>query len=176
MKLSSLFRLIAASIVGILSVTAGAASPGSGSLDGQRGEATWTGGPFVAPNPSTTGGLVKQVPCDVGQPVCDSFRLTVASNVSEVLIAIAPGAGFETDDYDLYVYNDQGVQIASDASEDGYEAVVIANSGSTYSGVAQPTRRQPVDSIRECLEAVPDQVMVPVLDSGQMIDLTVMLL
>ena len=192
MKLSSLIRLVAVLTLGVLSVTAGAATPGNGSLDGNRGEATWTGGPFVASNPATTAGLIKQVPCDLGQPACDSFRLTVANNVPEVLIAIAPAAGFESDDYDLYVYNDQGVQIASEATEDGYESVVIANSGSAYfdvrvqayiinpgsgySGLAQPTRRQPVDSVRECLEAIPDQVSLPALDGGQPVELSVMLL
>ena len=133
MKLSSFVRLVAVFSLGLLSVTAGASTPANGSLDGNRGEATWTGGPFVAPNPATTAGLVKQAPCDLGQPACDSFRLTVASNVSEVLVAIAPAAGFEGDDYDLYVYNDQGVQIAADATEDGYESVIIANSGSVHS-------------------------------------------
>ena len=192
MKLAGLSRLVAVFTLGILSVTAGAATPANGSVDGQRGEATWTGGPFVVPNPSTTGGVIKQVPCDVGQPVCDSFRLTVSGNVQEVVVAIAPAAGFETDDYDLYVYNDQGVQIANDASEDGYESTVFAHSGSayydvrvqpwlinpgsSYSGVAQATRRQPVDTVRECLEAVPENVAVPVLDSGQMVELSVMLL
>jgi Metallo-peptidase family M12B Reprolysin-like len=192
MKLSSLIRLVAIFALGILSVTAGAATPANGNLDGQRSETTWTGGPFVVPNPLTTGGAVKQVPCDLGQPVCDSFRITVSGNVSQILVAIAPAAGFETDDYDLYVYNDKGLQIANDASEDGYESTVFAtdgsayydvrvqpyliNPGSSYSGVAQPVRKQPVDTVRECLEAVPENIQLPVLDAGQKIDLTIMLL
>ena len=192
MRLSGLLRLVAMLTLGLLSVTAGAATPGNGNLDGQRAEATWTGGPFVAPNPSTTGGLVKQVPCDLGQPVCDSFRLTVSGNVQQVLVAIAPTAGFETDDYDLYVYDDKGVQIASDAGADGYESTVfdhtgsayydvrvqpyLINPGSGYTGVAEPTRKQPVDTVRECLEAIPENVMLPVLDSGQRVELSVMLL
>jgi hypothetical protein len=189
---SSLIRLVAILTLGILSVTAGAATPESGNLDGQRAEATWTGGPFVVPNPSTTGGAVKQVPCDLGQPVCDSFRLTVSGNVQQVLVAIAPAAGFETDDYDLYVYNAAGVQIANDAGADGYESTVfnhdgsayydvrvqpyIINPGSSYSAVAQAVRKQPVDTVRECLEAVPENIQLPVLDTGQVIELSVMLL
>jgi hypothetical protein len=167
------------------------ANPASGELGGKE-ETVWDGGPFYASNPATTAGAVKQVPCDLGQPVCDSFRLTVASGVKQVLVAIAPAQGFETDDYDLYVYNDKGVQIATDADADGYESVVIDNSGSAYfdvrvqpytvgvgsgyRGVAQATRKQPVDAVRECLEAIPEEVMVPVLDSGQPIELSVYLL
>ena len=192
MKVSSVIRLVAILTLGILSVTAGAATPESGNLEGQRAEATWTGGPFVVPNPSTTGGAVKQVPCDLGQPVCDSFRLTVSGNVQQVLVAIAPAAGFETDDYDLYVYNAAGVQIANDAGADGYESTVfnhdgsayydvrvqpyIVNPGSSYSAVAQAVRKQPVDTVRECLEVVPENIQLPVLDSGQVIELSVMLL
>jgi hypothetical protein len=169
------------------------ASPSSGSLDSPNGEVTWSGGPFYVSNPTTTLGLTKQAPCDVGAPACDNFQLGVSANgVKQVLIAIAPDAGFEADDYDLYVYNDQGVLIASDTSGDGFESVVIdvgtsayfdvrvqpwlVSPGSTYSGVAQAARRQPVDTVRECLELVPEAVAIPVLDSGQRIELSVMLL
>lgn len=192
MKLSSLFRLVAVFTLGLLSITAGAATPANGNLDGNRAEATWTGGPFVVPNPATTGGAVKQVPCDLGQPVCDSFRLVVSGNIQQVLVAIAPAAGFETDDYDLYVYNDKGLQIANDADGDGYESAIFAhdgsayydvrvqpyivNPGSSYSAVAQPVRKQPVDTVRECLEVVPENVGLPTLDGGQMVELSVMLL
>lgn len=168
-----------------------AATPSSGDLDSPQGETTWDGGPFVASNPTTTLGLVKQTPCDPGAPACDTFRLTVSANgVKQVLIAIAPDAGFETDDYDLYVYDDAGTVIASDTSGDGFESVVIepgasafydvrvqpwlVSAGSTYSGVAQPVRGEPVDVVRECIELVPENVSV--LDSGQVVELSVMLL
>lgn len=165
----------------------------AGTLDSSNGEVTWTGGPFYVSNPATTLGLTKQVPCDVGSPACDNFRLTVSANgVKQVLIAIAPSSGFEADDYDLYVYDDDGVLVASDASGDGFESVIIdvgdsayydvrvqpwlVAPGSTYSGVAQPVRRQPVDVARECLELVPDSVAVPILDAGERVELSVMLL
>lgn len=192
MKLRSLSVVVLA-LVAVLTFPTFAASPASGSLDGQKSEAVWNGGPFYAPNPATTAGAVKQVPCDLGQPSCDSYRLTVASGVKQVLIAIAPAAGFESDDYDLYVYNDKGVQIANDADGDGFESTVIENDGtsayydvrvqpyiinpgSSYSGVAQPTRKQPVDTVRECMELVPENVALPVTDSGQAVELSVLLL
>ena len=189
------FRLSGLGVMVVLAVfafSAVAAEPANGNLGGPHDEAVWTGGPFYAPNPSTTGGVIKEVPCDLGEPVCDSFRLTADSNVKQILVAIAPAQGFETDDYDLYVYDDQGVQVAYNADGDGYESVIIDNGasayydvrvqpwlinpGSSYSGVAQPTRKQPVDTVRECLELVPENVAVPVLDSGQMVELSVLLL
>jgi hypothetical protein len=125
-------------------------------------------------------------------PACDHFRLTISSaSIKRVLVAIAPGQGFETDDYDLFVYDDQGRLLASDATSDGYESVVIENTGaafyevrvqpwtvtpgSTYSGVAMRTREQPfdVEPDNDCLEAVPDSVSV---DLPQPIELSVMLL
>jgi hypothetical protein len=174
----------------LLPVLALAATPPSGDLSSTQGESTWAGGPFVASNPATTAGLVKQAPCDLGQPSCDNYRFTVSSpGIKQVLIAIAPASGFEADDYDLYVYDDQGVMIASDASGDGYESVVInagtssyydvrvqaylVGVGSQYSGVAQPVRGQAIDVVRECLEAVPENVSV---DLGQEVELSVMLL
>lgn len=178
----------------ILSLPAFAASPATGSIANKNGEATWSGGPFYVSNPATTAGLVKPVPCDVGQPACDTFRLTVTGGgIKQVLIAIAPAAGFETDDYDLHVYNDKGVRVAEDASGDGYESTVISTAdgsayydvrvqpyivmpGSSYSGVAQPSRGAPVDVVTECLELVPENVGLPVVDTGERVELSVMLL
>lgn len=187
------FSMIVVAVTLAFSFSVFGASPSSGTLDSQNGEVTWSGGPFYVSNPTTTLGLTKQAPCDVGAPACDNFRLTVTANgVKQVLVAIAPAAGFEADDYDLYVYDDNGVLIASDASGDGFESVVIevgdsayydvrvqpwsVAPGSTYSGVAQPVRRQPVDVVRECLELVPEAVAVPILDDGQPVELSVMLL
>jgi hypothetical protein len=193
MKLHGFSRLVAMIIVGSFPLYVMAAEPTSGTVTGQD-DATWAGGPFFASTPTTTFDLVKQVQCDAGDPACDNFRVTVSSNgVKQVLIAIAPASGFETDDYDLHVYNDQNVRIATDASGDGFESVVIENDGSSafydvrvhpwlvgpgssYSGVAQAVRRQPVDIVRECFELVPEEVAVPVVDSGQTIELSVMLL
>ena len=184
---------VVASLLLSVSMAATAAQPAGGEIRDRNGEATWTGGPFYAPNPATTLGVVKQVPCDLGQPVCDVYRLTVSANsVRQVLIAIAPATGFESDDYDLYVYDDKGNRIASDGGEDGYESVVIniggstyydvrvqpwlIGAGSSYSGVAQPSRGEPVDTVRECLEAVPENVAVPIVDTNQRVELSVMLL
>lgn len=185
-------RLVVLVVLGMFTVTAFAANPASGTLSGQKDETVWAGGPFYVSNPATTAGAVKQAPCDLGQPSCDSYRLTVDASVKQVLIAIAPSQGFEADDYDLYIYDDKGVQIASDADADGNESAVIDNNGSayfdvrvqpytvgvgsSYNGVAQATKKQPVDTVRECLELVPENIQLPILDSGQKVELAVYLL
>jgi hypothetical protein len=192
MKFRTLFSVVVLAIVALTAFSAFAANPAAGSVQGQKDETVWNGGPFYAPNPATTAGLVKQGPCDVGQPACDSFRLTVDPGVKQILVAIAPAQGFETDDYDLYIYDDKGNQISMNADGDGYESAVFDNSGlayfdvrvqpytigagSSYSGVAQATRKQPVDTVRECMELVPENVALPVLDSGQQVELSVYLL
>lgn len=166
---------------------AAAAEPSGGDLSGPGDEVIWQGGPMFVTNP---------VACATStDPACDHFRLTISSNaVQRVVVAIAPAEGYETDDYDLFVYDDQGVLVGSSAGEDGYESVVIENGGapyyevrvqpwlitpgSQYTGVAMKTREQAFDtSTRDCLEAVPDQLsLAGLLDSGQTVELSVMLL
>jgi hypothetical protein len=166
--------------------TALAAVPAAGTLGSSNDEATWSGTVY-APNPGACASSV--------DPLCDHFRLTIAgASIHRVLIAIAPAEGFEADDYDLFVYDDQGALVASQADGDGNESVVIENTGaafyevrvqpyvvmpgSTYRGVAMPTREQAVDvDDADCLEAVPAAAGLPgVTDTGQPIELSVMLL
>ncbi|MBW3563611.1 MAG: hypothetical protein KY459_02690 [Acidobacteria bacterium] len=159
------------------------ATPESGDLSSSTDEVTWSGEFFVS-NPTLCTGE--------DDPVCDHFRLTISSpSIQRVLIAIAPQEGYEEDDYDLFVYDDQGVLLNSEASSDGFESVVIENtgssyyevriqpwfvtSGSRYSGVAMKTREQMIDvENNDCLELVPDTLSV--VDTGQVVELSVMLL
>jgi hypothetical protein len=185
--------IIVAAATCLLMFPAFAADPESGHIDRNGDEATWQGGPFYISNPTTNLGLVKTGPCDVGEPACDQFRLTVSSKgIKQILIAIAPDTGFEADDYDLHVYDDTGTRIAESASDGGNESVVIQNvnsayydirvqawlvsAGSSYSGIAEATRNQAVDVVTECLELVPDTIAVPVLDTGQRVELSVLML
>jgi hypothetical protein len=163
-----------------------AASPTGGDLSTSKEEVTWSGSP-LAPNPVACATAI--------DPGCDHFRLTISSKaIKRVMIAIAPAAGFEADDYDLFVYDPNGVLLAKDATADGYETVVIENSGaayyevrvqpwltnpgSTYSGVAVKTREEAFDGAEnDCLEAVPENIGLPgVTDAGQRVELSVMLL
>lgn len=163
-----------------------AAEPPGGSIGGSHDEATWSG-TFYAPNPAAC--------ATASDPLCDHFRLTIdGGSIQRVLVSISPAPGFESDDYDLFVYDDQGALVASQADGDGNESVVIENTassfyevrvqpyvitpGSTYRGVAMKTREQAVDADEaDCLEAVPSDVGLPgVTDAGQSIELSVMLL
>lgn len=167
-------------------VVAFGATPEGGDLASANDEVQWSG-EFFVPNPALC--------ATASDPTCDHFRLTISSPaVKRVLIAIAPEEGYEEDDYDLFVYDDQGVLLNSEASDDGYESVVIENTGSSYyevrvqpwlvtagsryRGVAMRTREQMIDvETNDCLEAVPAAVSVGgVLDAGQVIELSVMLL
>jgi hypothetical protein len=169
----------------LLVSTAFAAEPTSGDLGSSREEVTWSGAP-LAPNP---------VACATAtDPGCDHFRLTISSpSIQRVLIAISPAEGFEADDYDLFVYDPNGVLVAKDATADGYESVIIENSGaayyevrvqpwligagSSYRGVAMRTREQAFDTnVEDCDEFVPEDVSLPGLDPGARLELSVMLL
>lgn len=162
-----------------------AAEPSGGAIGNPNDEAAWSG-TFLLPNPAA---------CPTSlDPGCDHFTFTVEGNsIRRILIAIAPDTGFEADDYDLFVYDDQGALVASQADGDGYEAVVIENGpaafyevrvqpflvspGSTYRGVAMPTREQATDAPEDCLEAVPEKVgLSGITDAGQTVELSVMLL
>jgi hypothetical protein len=161
-----------------------AAEPGEGTITSARDEVTWSGGPFFASNPAGCLG-------GAADPTCDHFVLRIENpRVQRVLVAISPDEGFEDDDYDLFVYDDRGNLMGSDADGDGFESVVFENTGaafyevrvqpwlvdagSTYHGVAMRTREPVIDTtVQDCNEFVPAAAS---LDLGQPIDLTVMLL
>ena len=165
------------------SASALAAEPAEGTIGSPKEEATWTGGPFVASNAIACVGSV--------DPTCDHFIVRITdARVKRVLVAIAPDQGFEGDDYDLFVYDDQGTLLGSNADGDGFESVIFANTGasfyevrvqpwlvtpgSTYSGVAMRTREPAMDTaVQDCTEPIPAAAS---LDLGQSIELSVMLL
>ncbi len=181
------FHLVKAAVLSALIVSAttlAAATPSSGTVDNHN-ELTWSGKP-LASNP---------VACATAtDPSCDHFTLTIASGVKRVLVAIAPAAGFDGDDYDLFVYDNSGTQVASSATSSARESVVFENTGapsyevrvqpwtvspgSSYNGVAMKTKEMAFEeSNQDCLEAVPENVSVSgILDAGQRIELSVLLL
>jgi hypothetical protein len=171
-------------VILVHSLTSHAAEPAEGTIGGPNDEVTWRGGPFTASNPvGCVGGNI--------DPTCDHFIFRIeGTGVQRVLVAISPDEGFEDDDFDLFVYDDQGTLLDSHADGDGFESVVIENTGaafyevrvqpwlvdagSTYRGVAMRTREVPVDAEpRDCDEFVPAAAG---LDLGQPIELSVMLL
>lgn len=188
------FRLVfgtmaAAGAAAAFSLVSFAATPGEGTLSSRKDEVTWSGGPFSAAgaavsNPAACSGLA-------ADPTCDRFLLRIDNErLDNILVAIAPADGFETDDYDLFVYDDQGVLVATQADGDGNESVVFANTGasyyevrvqpwtvgngSSYNAVATYSRTDPpLDVETDCNEFVPAAAGV---DLGQPVELSVMLL
>lgn len=182
-------RFITAAAVAALAAfapMAQAATPSSGTVSNNN-EVTWSGTP-LASNPAA---------CPTAtDPSCDHFTMTIANpGVKRVLVAIAAADGFEDDDYDLFVYDDQGTLVGSSASSGSRESVVFANGGapfyevrvqpftvspgSSYNGVAMKTKEMAFDSdsTQDCLELVPENVSVSgVLDAGQRVELSVQLL
>jgi hypothetical protein len=180
-----LFAIALAAGMGLFDAapTSLAAEPAEGTIASPRDEVTWSGGPFLAPNPA---GCV-----NAADPTCDHFIVRIENpRVKRVLVAIAPDEGFEDDDYDLFVYDDRGNLVGSNADGDGFESVIFENSGapfyevrvqpflvdpnSTYHGVAMRTREPAMDTtVQDCNEFVPAATD---LDIGQPIELSVMLL
>lgn len=176
---------VAAFCVTLLAVPVFAATPSGGSLDSTKETVSWTGAPAVSNRVACTSSL---------DPTCDHYTLTInAPSIKKVFVGISPAEGFEADDYDLFVYDDKGVLVAADASPDGFESLAFEHngssfyevrvqpwqvaSGSSYRGVATRTTEQPFDNPpQDCDEFVPENVNVPVLDSGQKIELSVHLL
>jgi hypothetical protein len=188
--MSRTYRLLGASVVAscpvwlALSVVSFAAAPQEGTIASPKDEARWEGGPFYLSNPASCIGVSID-------PTCDRFILRVeGSGVKRILVAISPGEGFEADDYDLHVYDDQGVFVAAEADGDGYETIIFEHTGapfyevrvqpwtvaagSTYRGVAMRTQEPLIDNnIQDCDELVPAAIG---LDLGQSIELSVYML
>jgi hypothetical protein len=159
----------------------------------------WQGNPATASNPSALPPENKA--CQVSEdPSCDVHRLEVPAGVEQVLVAIKADQASETpegtvnsNDYDLYVYDDQNQLISYYGDTDGDESLVFDTTGSsyyevrvaaytvtpgtTYRGVATEVRSHPASDASDCLEAVPANVGVSgITDTGQAIELSIYLL
>lgn len=137
----------------VLPTASNGAAPTGGTVSPAATTTSWTGGPFVAPNP--TGVCVGAV-----TPGCDSYSLTVtppATGNYTVNVAVTPSS--QDDDYDLYVYRADGTTAGSSASASGSESVTLenpaagtytvsvvafmVNPGDTYQGTAKLTVAPP---------------------------------
>lgn len=126
-----------------------AAAPSAGTVGPDEPAASWSGGPFVASNPNPAG------LCVPGDPSCDQFALTILPAAGSYVVDISIAASAEGDDYDLFVFDAAGNQVASSASSGGQERVTLSNPaagtydvrvlawlvapGGTYNGTAAMT-------------------------------------
>ena len=74
---------------------------------------TWTGGPFVTSSPGLT------AECVDGSPSCDTYRLTVVASPGNYSLEVKVTPFFPTDDYDLFIYDANGVQVGSSTNAPG---------------------------------------------------------
>lgn len=123
-------KLIAVSLL-TLAAPSFAATPASGELTEASEPIAYSGGPFVASNPSGDAADPVCAPDPAGL-LCDSFALTVnvsdefradEANKKEV-ISIAMSFAQAADDFDLYVYDGSGALIAEAAGGSGVQETV----------------------------------------------------
>ena len=118
-------------VAGLLRGPADAASPASGSVDPASPQATWTGGPFVAPN----------VTAQVGDPVCD-----VPTSCDDYKLHVSAGSRYADDhqlkvrvgwqntaaDFDIYLLDDAGNVVSSAASSADPETMIVPPNTGDY--------------------------------------------
>ncbi|HEY2297822.1 MAG TPA: CARDB domain-containing protein [Jatrophihabitans sp.] len=133
------FRAIAVISAGALGLTlavsgandiATGSAPSSGTLTTASGAKTWTGGPFVAPNPS---GNVGDPDCTAPNS-CDDYALTVstpAGTGDTKNLKISVKWDNTAADFDVYVLK-AGAIVASAASSSDPETVVMAPTSGVY--------------------------------------------
>lgn len=114
-----------------------AADPASGTLTPTSGPLNYTAGPFFVPNPSPQAGAAGQKPvCEADGQSCDEFELTVTVPANydvtnpEALVEVSVGWPDPTADFDMYIYNAAGDEVASSAgSADPEVARFLAGKG-----------------------------------------------
>ncbi len=187
-----------------LGIAGCSSSSGVGDGEGPAGSSgrykeAWAGGPFTASNPLVNEPPLRACPAELaGTPACDYYRITPAADVRNIVVAIQPNEGFEADDYDLAVYDDQDRLVAASAGGTGYESTLFPTNGSAYyevrvqpylvadgsgySGVATSSDTT-IDNEPACDigllsgENFPDQLGISgITDEGQEIELSVAVL
>src|SRR3954447_14897766 len=115
----------------VASGEAHSSTPNAGTVTNTSGAATWTGGPFVAPNPTGNAGAVN---CTVPQS-CDDYALTVSTAAGtgdtqnlKVTVSWSNTAA----DFDAYVLDPTGAVVASSASNSDPETIVMPPNSGTY--------------------------------------------
>ncbi|MGH3736916.1 MAG: hypothetical protein ACRDT6_15095 [Micromonosporaceae bacterium] len=124
-------------VLGGLGGAAIAATPAGGTISPTAPEATWQGATYAA------SAIVDPAAC-VGGVTCDEYALTVDvpasywdDKVGGAEVSIAWGDA--SNDFDLYVYNDAGDEVASSAAgSTTSERVLIPSASGTYTVVVVP--------------------------------------
>src|SRR3954447_23957029 len=115
----------------VASGEAHSSTPNAGTVTNTSGAATWTGGPFVAPNPTGNAGAVN---CTVPRS-CDDYALTVSTTAGtgdtqnlKITVSWTNTAA----DFDAYVLDRAGAVVASSASSSDPETIIMPPTSGTY--------------------------------------------
>ena len=190
-------RLIARAAAGfaLVSLTAALAAPSgqasnptSGSISAESPSTSWTGGPFLALNPTA------DTDCIVPEaPYCDVYRLEVASLPDGGPdVAVTIDMDNDADIINVAVFDEAGNNVADAGSLGSTQIVVVQDAQpgtysvrvelmlgvpttATYRGSAVATDGgQPVDLEQGCLNEETQVVLEP--DDGRTVDLDVLVL
>ncbi len=193
MRRSALLKItgILAVFLTVLTIAFGparAASPGAGRVSDTEPTTAWTGGPFLAANPTVDSDCV--VP-DV--PFCDVFTLevgTLTTDQPDVLVSVA--ATSPNDIVNLAIYDAAGIKVAESGALGSSQTVTLARpapgiysvrtelllgipGSSTYDGRAfTGAGTTPIDMSQECTVEQTPLALTP--DHGRVVDLDVLVL
>ena len=117
----SSFLVALATLFAVAVPPALASTPPSSTLSTVTPSSTWTGGPFVASDPVSGD-------CVAGTPTCDTHALTIAPTGGSYTVDVKLTPFLPTDDYDLYVYDPNGVQVGSGGAPPGFVERVTLDS------------------------------------------------
>jgi hypothetical protein len=120
-----------------------AASPASVTISTDSPQASWSGGPFLAPSPATG-----CFPLGTRSQLCDFISLKIAPpSRGQYLVRISIVATNAGDDLDLLVSNSSGDPIASSTTDSGVEEVVLVSPpAGTYTIAVRPFLVVPSDT------------------------------
>ncbi|MEV6104954.1 TIM-barrel domain-containing protein [Streptomyces sp. NPDC051940] len=140
---AGLAAALALTLLGAPGQTAGAATPGSGVLDAGNKSVTWQSPVYAEGNFGGAGDCPPAAE-DPENKVCDRFDLTVDvpdgywSDNPEGGVPIAIQWERPSDDFDMYIFDDAGKQVASAAGTADPEATVIPKADGRYHVVVVP--------------------------------------
>src|SRR5690242_11290076 len=125
----------------VLPTASNGAAPTGGTVSPAATTTSWTGGPFLVPNPS-------DVCVGTVTPGCDTYTLTIAPPATgnySVKIAITPSS--PDDDYDLFVDAPDGTEVGNSSTASGAESVTLQNPvAGTYTVVVAAFMVNPGDT------------------------------
>jgi CARDB len=151
------FTAVVALLGGALTIgSADAATPGDGTVSDTSTSVSWSGGPFVAPNP--TGNALDQPDCTLPES-CDDYTLHVSTpagygstHTLDIKVAWADTAA----DFDVYVLDKAGNVVGTAASSAAPEQVVLPPDSGDYT-----VRVVPYAPVGESYDATATLAAVP---------------